>query len=224
MLNGVAGLLRTTQKKTAAAPARGAMSLLDPIAAMLVSTDGRFDRTALDALIEQARFIPMARLSGVHQEHIMRQLEQLRSQPKLAGLIDEASGMVHHHVRPLMFFNGREVVERTDLARMVVAALFEIPRQRYIGSCWMSADKFSIHAAAPELFLQTGPDAPAWQHPLRRQRVRRAAQRAGREGRVAQEKSRHRCLPPHHCINHPQLKFVFDTLFGCDQQPRSARG
>ena len=130
------------------------MSLLDPIAAMLVSTDGRFDRTALDALIEQARFIPMARLSGVHQEHIMRQLEQLRSQPKLAGLIDEASGMVHHHVRPLMFFNGREVVERTDLARMVVAALFEIPRQRYIGSCWLSADKFSIHAAAPELFLQ----------------------------------------------------------------------
>ncbi len=203
----------------------GAMTILDAIASMLVSKDGRFDPNVVGILIQELDRPVGNRvedgLSSVYRKYIASQLEEL---PELASLVHEASDVpLPAHARPLMFLNGEDLtgaaIARADAARIVMVwRCWSCPRQREVPSCWLSPDKFSIHETDLEALLkqlvqllQLGcicygnndygvpPTVPIEKGPLLRQKV--AIDVSNLDD----------------CISHPQLKLVLDTSCGRDE-------
>ena len=159
----------------------GAMTILDAIASMLVSKDGRFDPNVVGILIQELDRPVGNRvedgLSSVYRKYIASQLEEL---PELASLVHEASDVpLPAHARPLMFLNGEDLtgaaIARADAARIVMVALLELPEAKG-GPQLLAEPRQILHSrnrpgSSPQAI---GPTASTGLHLLREQRLRRA--------------------------------------------------
>lgn len=149
-------------------------------------------------------------------------LKHLKQGPELARLIDEASrDTIHKRARPWMFISGREVdfTERANVARIVVVALLELPRQVDIGNCWLIADKLTVHDRAPA-------DLLGQLREMLRQGVIRLGDRNGQpdfavppnvpvaSSRVLKSELTIDVGDLDAGISHAALKLAFDTMFG----------